>query len=89
MNPQDVTPKVHGFPGLPIWLDFPKIKVVAEYYHLTSVGAKKLLHDNPEIYSLIMTEKGNDATPTKHEPRTNDCIPVDKTALSTEPKDIS
>ena len=40
---RDVTPVVHGLPGLPEWLDRPKIKRVAAEHGITAGQASDML----------------------------------------------
>ena len=40
---RDVTPEVHGFPGLPPWLDRPLVKRKAEEWGVTEDEARERL----------------------------------------------
>ncbi len=79
-----MTIKVSGFPGLPAWLDIPKIIRFAKYYGVTNKEAKELLHAEPKAYDNIKEKEEDIGSITER-----DRVPVDRGALSTEPREAS
>ncbi|KKK97205.1 hypothetical protein LCGC14_2655080 [marine sediment metagenome] len=85
MNPRDVTPKVHGFPGLPPWLDLPLIKRIAKDYGVTEEEAREHLRLNTirELEPCKRRDRGQ----TADECRADACLSIDRDTLSKEPRD--
>ncbi len=97
MTPRDVTPKIHGLPGLPKWLDRPLIKRTAEKYDISEEEAREHFRLNtlPEL-ELVMAKGEIHDTSTKSECystcpsdecRTETCLFDDRETLSEEPQD--
>ena len=74
---RSVTPKASGFPGLPSWLDLPKIKAIKAEFNCSVKNARQILWDRDVLgYNKDVMTKGEN-----NESRAAESVSIDRGTL--------